>query len=179
MTDKNDKKHANTEDTEKSTESTEEVKKDSVGSVDNSESSVIQELENQNKRVLADYRNLENRVQSERREWILKANRQLLLKLLPILDTLVMADKHSKAEDQNLKISISQFLDILKNEGVVRIETKEKDFDPHKMEVIQTVSGEENKVIEELRSGFMLGDQVLRVAQVTVGKKGDAETSSA
>lgn len=138
----------------------------------------IEELENQNKRVLADYRNLENRVSQERGEWILKANGQLLLNLLPVLDTLMLADKHSKVEDQNLKISISQFLDILKNEGVVRIETKEKDFDPLVMECVETRIGEDWKVLEETRSGYKLGDIILRPALVVVGKKGDSETSS-
>ncbi len=128
----------------------------------------IQELENQVKRTLADYRNLENRVQNERGEWILKANKQLLLNTLPVLDTLMQASKHSK--DQSLILSVQQFLDILKKEGVEKIETLGKNFDPNLMEGIATVEGEEGKVIEELRTGYMLYDKVLRPAQVTVGK---------
>lgn len=139
----------------------------------------IEELENQNKRVLADYRNLENRVSQERGEWILKANKQLLLNILPVLDTLMLANKHSQGKDQNLNLSVQQFLDIFKKEGVVKIETLGKNFDPALMEGIATVEGEEGKVIEELRTGYMLYDKVLRPAQVAVGKKGDAETSSA
>ena len=129
----------------------------------------IEELENQNKRVLADYRNLENRVGNERGEWMLKANKQLLLNLLPVLDTLMLAVKHSQDKDQNLALSIQQFLDILKKEGVVKIETLGKSFDPNLMEGIQTVEGEDGKVIEEVRAGYMLYDKVLRPAQVKVG----------
>ena len=136
----------------------------------------IIELENQTKRTLADYQNLEKRVGEEKREWILASNKNLLLRILPVLDTLMLAAKHSG--DQSLKVSVSQFLDILKSEGVLRIETKDKDFDPRFMEAIKVVEGEENKATEELRAGFMLGDQVLRPAQVVVGKKGDSETSS-
>lgn len=127
----------------------------------------IEELENQNKRVLADYRNLENRVQNERGEWILKANKQLLLNILPVLDTLMQASKHSK--DQSLILSVQQFLDILKKEGVVKIEAEGKSFDPNLMEGIQTVEGEEGKAAEEVRAGYMLYDKVLRPAQVKVG----------
>ena len=127
-----------------------------------------EESENKYKRALADYQNLEKRIREEKGSWIISANKQLLLKLLPILDTLMLASKHS--QDQSLKISVSQFLEVLKSEGVARIDTKDKEFDPHKMEVIQTSKGAENKVIEELRSGFMIGDQVLRPAQVTVGQ---------
>jgi len=129
----------------------------------------IEELENQVKRTLADYRNLENRVQNERGEWILKANKQLLLNILPVLDTLMLADKHSQGKDQSLNLSIQQFLDIFKKEGVIRIETLGKNFDPSLMEGVATVEGEEGKVVEELRAGYMLYDKVLRPAQVKVG----------
>lgn len=127
----------------------------------------VEELENSYKRALADYQNLEKRVAEEKREWLLTANRGLLLRLLPILDTLMLASKHS--QDQSLQISVSQFLEILKNEGVTRIETSGKYFDPGLMEGIQTVLGEKNKVVEETRSGFLLNEVVLRPAQVTVG----------
>ncbi len=129
----------------------------------------VEELENQVKRTLADYQNLEKRVSQERQSWILKGNRELLLHLLPILDTLIIAKLHSK--DISLDISVKQFLDILKKEGVEKIETVGKTFDPNLMECVQTVNGQENEVIEETRAGFMLFEEVLRPAQVKVGKK--------
>ncbi len=129
----------------------------------------VEELEDQVKRTLADYQNLEKRVSQERQSWILKGNRELLLHLLPILDTLIIAKLHSK--DISLDISVKQFLDILKKEGVEKIETVGKTFDPNLMECVQTVNGQENEVIEETRAGFMLFEEVLRPAQVKVGKK--------
>jgi len=129
----------------------------------------IEELENQVKRIFADYQNLEKRVAFEKREWLIKANKDLILRLLPALDFLLLSSKH--IEDEGLKLSIQKFFDILKTEGVEKIETIGKEFDPNLMEGIKTVAGDENKVVEELRSGFKMGDQVLRPAQVTVGKK--------
>lgn len=129
----------------------------------------VEEYKSKYARALADYQNLEKRVREERSEWIKNAGRQILLNLLPIFDTLTMASKHS--EDQNLLISIAQFLDALKAEGVSRIETKGKTFDPMLMECIQTVNGEENKVVDEIRAGFMLHDKLLRPAEVNVGKE--------
>lgn len=129
----------------------------------------IEDFENRYKRVLADYQNLEKRSREERGEWIKSANKDLLLRLLPVLDTLILASSHS--QDQGLKVSIQHFLDILKGEGVVKIETIGKDFDPQVMECVETVEDKEGKVLEELRSGYMLHDKVLRVAQVKVGKK--------
>ncbi len=119
------------------------------------------------KRALADYQNLQKRVSDERRDLILAANRDLLLRILSVLDTLVLANKHDESE--GLKVAIKQFEDILKSEGVTKVETKGLEFDPQFMEAVAIDSGEENKVLEEMRSGFMLNDKVLRPAQVKVG----------
>ncbi len=129
----------------------------------------VTDLENQVKRVLADYQNLEKRVASQRQEWAQSASKQLLLRLLPVLDTLEMAGKHSK--DQGVLLSIGQFLSILKDEGVEKIETSGKVFDPLVMECVETKIGEDWKVLEETRSGYKLGDIILRPALVVVGKK--------
>jgi len=128
----------------------------------------IEEFENKYKRVLADYQNLEKRVAQERKDWVLRGNKGLLLRLLPVLDTLILAENHSK--DQGIILSVQQFQNVLKLEGVERIETIGKSFDPHIMECIDTGEGEGGKVIEEIRAGYMLYDKVLRVAQVKVGK---------
>ncbi len=128
-----------------------------------------EEFKSKYMRAIADYQNLEKRSREERVEWIKSAGKNILLKMLPVLDTLMLASKHS--QDQNLLVSIAQFLDALKDEGVTKIETKGKKFDPVLMEAIQVVEGEEGKVIEEIRAGFMLHDKLLRPAEVTVGKK--------
>lgn len=148
------------------TNETEELKKKS------------EELEDHLKRTLADYQNLEKRVAEERQNLVKSATRGLILRLLPALDTLILAKKHTN--DQGLELAIQQLSDILEKEGVKKIETLEKDFDPQYMECVTTIevdpstgSGQEGKVIEELKSGYTLNDNVLRAAQVTVGKGGN------
>lgn len=129
----------------------------------------LADFENNYKRALADYQNLEKRTRDDRRNWIALANKGLILRLLPILDTLVMAAKH--VENQGLTLSIQQFLQALQDEGVKRIETKGKEFDPHKMEGIEIVEGEaEGKVLDEVRAGYEMDGKVIRPAQVKVGK---------
>ncbi|MGA2911056.1 MAG: nucleotide exchange factor GrpE [Candidatus Levyibacteriota bacterium] len=125
-------------------------------------------LESQLKRALADYQNLEKRIAEEKSSWIKASNKNLLLQLLPGLDSLLLAEKHT--QDEGVKISIKHFLDILENEGVKKIETVGKTFDPKLMEAVTTQAGEEGKVLEEVRSGYMLYDSILRPAQVIVGK---------
>lgn len=129
----------------------------------------IDELQNQLKRALADYQNLEKRTHEERHEQVRSANRYLLLRLLPVLDTLLLAGRH--VEDEGLKLSIKQFQDVLKQEGVERIETENKHFDPKIMEAVEVEKGDEGKVLSEIRAGYILNGEVLRVAQVKVGKQ--------
>jgi len=144
--------------------------------VEQEENTEFQNLENQLKRALADYQNLEKRIAEEKGIWLKVANKNLLLKLLPGLDSLILADQHT--QDEGVKISIKHFLDILENEGVKKIETVGRDFDPNLMEAIGTAEGEEGKVLEEARSGYMLYDSVLRPAQVIVGQKSSKEDSN-
>ncbi len=127
----------------------------------------LQNLENQLKRALADYQNLEKRIAEEKSSWIKTANKDLILKILPVLDNLFLAQKH--IEDVGLNLSIRKFLDVLREEGVERIEVSGKDFNPHAMECVGVSEGEENKVLEEVRPGFIINNETLRPAQVVVG----------
>jgi molecular chaperone GrpE len=133
------------------------------------ESEDFKNLENQLKKALADYQNLEKRIAEEKSSWIKTANKQLLLKLLPAVDSLMLAEKHTK--DEGVAMSIKQLLVAFENEGVNRIEVLGKNFDPQTMECVHTVSGEDGKVVEEIKPGYKLHDTVLRVAQVAVGKE--------
>lgn len=119
------------------------------------------------KRALADYQNLVRRTQEEKREWAKLSNKDLVLKLLPILDTLMLAEKHTK--DQNFVMTVQQFLQVLKDEGIERIVTIGEEFNPHTMEAVSTVEGDTGKVVEEARAGYMFENVVLRPAQVIVG----------
>jgi len=129
----------------------------------------LKELEDQLRRAVADYQNLEKRTEEKRAELVLGSNRSLITKLLPVLDNLFLAQKH--IQDDGLDLSIQKFLDILKEEGVEEINTKDQEFDPNTMECVSVQDGEENKVLEELRKGFIMYDRVLRPAQVIVGGK--------
>lgn len=132
------------------------------------ENSELENLENQLKRALADYQNLEKRIVAEKSEWIKMANKDLILRLLPGLDSLILAKKHTK--DEGVIVSIKHFLDILEAEGIKKIETEDQEFDPNTMEVVSTTEGKENMVVDELRAGYTLYGTVIRPAQVVVGK---------
>ena len=142
-------------------QSSEEIKDVDVDQLEN--------LENQLKRALADYQNLERRITHEKSVWITAANKDLILKLLPVLDNLFLAQRH--INDDGLNLSIQKFLDALREEGAEKIETKGRDFDPNTMECVTVQEGAEDKVLEEVRPGFKINDTVLRPAQVVVGRQ--------
>ena len=127
----------------------------------------ISDLENKWKRALADYANLEKRVENEKQAFVKYSNQKLLEKLLPILDDLERAEKHLK--DQGLMMAVNKLREILKNEGVSEIKTEGEEFNPHLMDAVETVAGPKNKVMEVVSKGYLLEDKVLRVAKVKVG----------
>lgn len=129
----------------------------------------LEEITNNWKRALADYQNLEKRTKEEKEEFAKFANRELILKLLPILDTFKKLTEHLK--DEGLRLVIKQFCDVLEKEGLERIEVLGKEFNPEEMECVDVTEGEENKVVRETRAGYRLKGKVIRVAQVIVGKK--------
>ncbi len=143
-------------------------KDDTVLKIDELEQK-ISELDDQYKRAIADYRNLEKRVAEDRLEFIKFANKELLDRLLPAFDTLFLAEKY--VQDDGLKLTIKSLSDALEQVGVKRVDTTGNKFDPQTMECVETVEGEEGKVTEEVRPGFMLADKTLRPALVKVGKE--------
>ena len=131
----------------------------------------IEELTNNWKRALADYKNLERRCNEEKEVLVRFANLVLLERLIPVLDNLESLKNH--LEDKGLEMILLQFRTLLKDEGVEEISCEGAEFDPLLMEASEIVAGEENKVVEVVLKGYKLQDRVLRPARVKVGKKGD------
>lgn len=130
-------------------------------------SSKIIELEQNHKRVLADYQNQERR-HKERESQIIKfAQATLIEKILLSLDSLEMAQTHLK--DKGLQIVIDQFLKTLEGEGLKTIDTDNSAFDPNTMDCLELVSGQKDQVIETVSKGYLLYEKVLRPAKVKVG----------
>lgn len=135
------------------------------------------QLENQLKRALADYQNLERRVDEERRLLSALSAALLIEKFLPVLDNLESAQKH--LNDEGLEIVIKQFKDVLSQEGVEEIPAVGSTFDPHLHEAAEVQEGQnDNTVVKVLAKGYKLNDKVLRPAQVVVEKKSAAATQS-
>lgn len=129
----------------------------------------IEELSNQLKRAVADYRNLERRGIEQRSEDIRFANKNLIEALLPAFDTLILAGKYT--EDESVKLTIGRVLEILKENGIEKVATIGAKYNADTMEVVEVVEGEEGEVVDEIRPGFLLHEKLIRPAQVKVGGK--------
>jgi molecular chaperone GrpE len=115
------------------------------------------------KRVLADYQNLQRRSQEERMAFIKMANKDFCQILLQPLGHLSLAATNLK--DRGLDMVIEQFWKELQNFGLMEIEVLGQKFDLKTMEVVDK-KGEGEKVIEVVRKGFMLNGEVIQHAQV-------------
>jgi len=130
-------------------------------------------LKTQLARALADYDNLRKRVEREKEDFEKYANLKLAIRLLPVLDVLREAQKH--IGDPGIAITITQFEDALKGEGIEEIKVNPGDeFNPQLHEVIEVVDEGKGKgkVKEVTLTGWRFtSGPVIRHARVKVTKK--------
>lgn len=131
----------------------------------------IKELEEKLTRSLADYANLQKRGDDQRQFFATLAITAFVSQMLEVLDDLHLAYKH--LPDPGLKMAIDRFETVLKNQGLEEIKALGVTFDPETMDCQGVTEGEQDKVIEVRRTGYLLNGQCLRPAQVTVGKKSE------
>ena len=122
-------------------------------------------------RSLADYSNLEKRIESQRQLFVTLATTSIISKMVEVLDDFYLAQKH--LNDPGLKMAIDKFNSVLKTEGLEEINPQKLEFDPQTMECIEAVDGQENFVVEVKKLGYKLNGHVIRPAQVSVGKTSD------
>jgi molecular chaperone GrpE len=121
-------------------------------------------------RALADYKNLQRKIDEERKLIFTFATANVLEQIIPTVDLLYKAEVFIK--DPGMQMVKDQLVHVLEEFGLKEIELLGKEYDPHMAEVVGTVEGEkENVVVEVVRRGYMLADKVIRVGQVKVGKE--------
>lgn len=132
----------------------------------------LDEAKEQLARSLADYNNLQKRIESQRQLYVTLATTAIVDKMLSVLDDFLLAQSHLK--DQGLKIAIDKFTSVLQSEGVEEIQALDQEFDPSIMDCVEVANGKQNFVIQVRRPGYKLNGQVIRPAQVVVGKKANS-----
>jgi len=136
----------------------------------------VNELEAQLKRAVADYRNLEQRINQGRSELTSFVGAELVRRLLPVLDHLGQALTGISEEEKNsgwvkgVELAVKEFKQILQQEGLDEI-AADGQFDPSLHEAVDTAEGDDNKILKVVRKGYTLNGKVIRPAQVVVGRK--------
>ena len=128
----------------------------------------IETLTDRLNRSLADYSNLEKRIESQRQFFVTLATTSIITKMIEVLDDLHLTYQH--LSDPGLKIAIDKFVSILQSEGVEEIIALDKEFDPTTMDCVQIDKGKDNYVISVKKTGYKLNGHVVRPSQVVVGK---------
>ena len=139
----------------------------------------IEELEDKNLRMMAEFDNYRRRTNKEKLELMATAGERIFKEMLPLVDDMERAvDAMEKTDDidavrEGIKLIQQKFLSFLDKEDVHAIETDGVDFNTDEHEAITTfAAGEEQKgkVIDCTQRGYKLGEKVIRFAKVVVGE---------
>ena len=125
-------------------------------------------------RTVAEFDNYKKRVSKEKEKIYNLAVGDVITKFISVLDNL---EKASTAEstDEKLKEGVTlihkQMADLFTGLNVEKIATVKEEFNPDLHDAVMHIEDKEfgeQEVVEELRSGYKMGDRVLRHAMVKV-----------
>jgi molecular chaperone GrpE len=127
-------------------------------------------------RAAAEFQNFKKRIERDRAADQAGMKADLLRQVLPILDDLERALQSRPPEDawfNGIELIQRKMQAILEAQGVRRIEAEGAIFDPNFHEAIsqEPVDGAESgRVVAVVLNGYLLGEQVIRPAQVKVAE---------
>lgn len=189
----NQKKKYNTEnqDAEVKDETMENTQNESnetsaeTADIENSPEEILQNevnsLKDKYTRLFAEFDNYKKRTSKERVELIQTAGKEVIEKLLPILDDFDRAlnAMENAQEVEGIKEGVelihNKFKNTLQSQGLKAMEdAKGQPFDADLQEAITTAPAPEDslkdKIIDVIEKGYYLNDKVLRYAKVVIGK---------
>jgi len=134
----------------------------------------IEELTERLQRLQAEFDNYKKYVEKEKQEFVKYSNYKLIIKLLDTIDSFELALKNKDSGDDFVKgveLIYSQLYSLLEKEGIRKIKALGEKFNPNVHEVLLTEKGnEDDLILEELQTGYMINDKVLRYSKVKVSK---------
>ena len=151
----------------------------------------LKETEDKLLRSLAEIENQRRRFEKEIKDAFEFGSYNFAKESLAILDNLQRAKIAIKNDEilksnkdlerfiENLSIIEKDLISIFEKNRIIKIEAKGKKFDPNihqAMTEIEDDKAEVGTVIQEIQSGYMLGDRLLRPALVGVAKRKNSKT---
>jgi molecular chaperone GrpE len=135
-------------------------------------------------RLQADFDNFRKRTLREKSDIYKRANEDLMEELLPVIDHMDMALQAAADHDapeaftSGFAMVGEQLVSALKKSGLAPIDTDGAEFDPNLHEAISQLPSDDveaGHIMIQVRKGFMLGDRLLRPAQVIVSQGKSSE----
>ena len=180
------------ENNEKNVEKTQEkkeVSKDKVEKVSTEQK--LKDTEDKLLRSLAEIENQRRRFEKEIKDAFEFGSFNFAKESLAILDNLQRAKiaikndeilKSNKDLDkflENISIVEKDLISIFEKNRIVRLETKGKKFDPNLHQAMTEIEDEDSEVgtiVQEIQTGYMLGERLLRPALVGTAKKKESKS---
>lgn len=126
-------------------------------------------------RLQADFENFRRRTGKEKEELSAVVTQGILKDMLPLLDNFERAmaaeKKDAEAFQKGVEMIYTQLQEVLKKNGLERIETQGKKFDPNYHQAVMRVQDEEHEdddIAQELQKGYMVKGRVIRPSMVQV-----------
>jgi molecular chaperone GrpE len=128
-------------------------------------------------RTLADFKNYRVRIEREGNRIVEEGKRAMMLPLLDIVDDIEKALIHANNKDKQfmngIQIIHRKFLVLLEKYGVMAFESTGMPFNHNLHEAVAMVRNKgvtPGTVVDELRRGYLLNNELLRAAQVRVAE---------
>lgn len=139
----------------------------------------IARLQEQVKRVAADFDNFRRRQEADRLRQLSLIKEDLFRSLLPVVDHLERAATAARGGAgveslvQGVELVLRDTRRILEGHGVEAIEAEGQPFDPNLHQAVMTDDRDDvpdETVIQELQRGYRIGERVLRPSMVKVAR---------
>jgi molecular chaperone GrpE len=137
-------------------------------------------------RTLAEFDNYRRRMQRDLTQARELGAADVLGELLDVVDNFDRALEHAGGEVpeaflEGMRLVAHGLHEILDRRGLARIEAEGARFDPELHEALSAIpskDAEPNTVLQEIQTGWRLGDRVLRPAKVVVARAVEVESDS-
>jgi len=123
-------------------------------------------------RLQAEAENFRKRIERRAKAQVQEARRDLLTRMLTVVDNLERVLSHADADDPlyaGVQLTLDDLMNQLAVEGVRPIEALGQPFDPNLHEAIATDGSEGHTVVGVSQTGYTFDGGLLRPAQVIVG----------
>ena len=145
----------------------------------------IEQLKDRYLRSMAEFANYRKRQERDAQQTALRLKAAAFRSVLPVLDDLQLAVKHAPEDAtecnwvEGVLLIERKFVKILEDANIKPIAALGRPFDPNLHEAVLQVPSHEHPagyVVEEIKAGFVLEDEVLRPTKVVVSGGAPAET---